>query len=274
MMLKNAWTVLTRPQMAAKYSAWLANKVTGRPCTISLPGGATISGFRRFSDYWTFIRPSPAELNLLRRVVRRNGVVADIGANIGGFTVTMAFLAPAGRVLAFEPAPTTFRILQENISQNRLASVEAHQVAVTDSPGQIQFTDDTICAARNRIATETAMVGDAPVVTVDAIRLDQFCAERAITRLDFVKTDTEGAETRVFRGASELLRNRCIGSLLVEVCPPALAEMGSNPREFLETVEGFGYAAFWLQPDGAAGERLGTADLERMTSANVLVQPQ
>jgi FkbM family methyltransferase len=200
--------------------------------------------------------------------------VADIGANIGGFTVTMARLAHSGRVLAFEPSPATFPILRANIDRNSLANVEATQVAVTDAAGQIQFTDDTACAARNRIASETAVVGTAPVVSVDSIRLDQFCAARAIDRLDFVKTDTEGAETRVFRGAAELLRNRRIASLLVEICPPALAEMGSNVREFLDTVEGFGYAVFRLRPDGAAGDRLGKADLERITLTNVLVQPQ
>jgi hypothetical protein len=111
------------------------------------------------------------------------------------------------------------------------------------------------------------------VVGVDAVRLDQFCAERGIDRLDFVKSDTEGAETRVVRGAAELLRGRRVGALLVEVCPAALAEMGSTPREFLEAVEQFGYAAFRLRADGTAADRLGGADLEQIVLDNVLVQP-
>jgi FkbM family methyltransferase len=259
--------------MAAKYAAWLGSKLTGRVCAAGLPAGGTITGFRRFSDYWSLLVPAPAEVNLLRRVVRPGAVVADIGANVGSFTVTMARLAPGARVLAFEPAPSTFRTLQSNVERNGVANVVAVQAAVTDVPGRLQFTDDVSSSARNRLVTETAGVGDAPVVWVEAVSLDRFCADRGISRLDFVKTDTEGAETRVFRGAADLLRGRRVGSLLVEVCPAALAEMGSTVREFVDTVEGFGYAVFRLTPDGTAGERLGAAELERVTLDNMLVQP-
>ncbi|HEY1378841.1 MAG TPA: FkbM family methyltransferase [Gemmataceae bacterium] len=272
-MLKNVWTLVMHPRMAAKYAAWMGTRLTGRACTVRLPGGGTIGGFRRFSDYWMFGGPSPAEVSLLRRVVRPGGVVADVGANVGAFTVTMARLAPGARVLAFEPAPSTIRLLRANVERNRLTNVEVIRAAVADAPGQLAFTDDTAAPARNRFVTPTAGVGSAPVVRVDAVRLDQFCADRGITHLDFVKTDTEGAEARVVRGAAELLRHRRIGALLAEVCPAALAEMGSSVREFLDAVESFGYAAVRLRPDGTAGDRLGAADLERIVLDNVLVQP-
>jgi FkbM family methyltransferase len=272
-MIKNAWTLLTHPRMLGKYSAWLATKLTGRACTASLPGGGAIRGFRRFSDYWSFTGPSPAELNLLRRVVRRDMVVADIGANVGAFTVTMARLAPSGRVLAFEPSPYTVQILRSNVEQNLLTNVEIVQSAVTDTSGQIQFTDNVFCSARSRMATGAAEASGDSIVLVDAIRLDQVCDERAIGQLDFVKTDTEGAEARVIRGAADLLRHRRIGALLVEICPAAMAEMDATVAEFLDVVESFGYAVFRLQPDGRAGERLRVIDLARITLDNVLVQP-
>lgn len=273
MIAKNAWTLLTRPRMAAKYVAWVAARLTGRTCTAPLPAGGTISGFRRFSDYWTFAGPSPAEVNLFRRVIRPRSVVADVGANVGAFAVTMARLAPQGRVLAFEPAPSTFGTLRANVERNGLTNVVLVSAAVTDAPGSVMFTDDLATPARNRLATNTPGVGPAPIVPVDAIRLDDYCAEHEIARLDFVKTDTEGAETRVLRGAAGLLRAGRVGCLLVEMCPAALAEMGSTPGEFLGVVEGVGYAAFRLRPDGTAGDRLRAGDLERMVLENILVQP-
>jgi FkbM family methyltransferase len=273
MILKNAWTLLSHPRMATKYAAWVGARLVGREFAVPLPAGGSITGFRQFSDLWWFASPTPAEFNLLRRVVRPGGIVADVGANYGAFSVTMARLAPDARVLAFEPAPTTLRILRSNVERNRLANVEVAQAAVTDTPGRLQFTDDTSCPARNRLVTDAAGVGASPVVWVDAVCLDQACAERGIDRLEFVKTDTEGAETRVIRGAAKLLRDRRIGSLLVEVCPPALAEMGSNPREFLETVEGTGYGVFRLTPDGTAGAPMTAADLEQVAYENVLVRP-
>ena len=188
--------------MAVKYCVWLNTKLTGQPCTAGLPGGAPSLVFAGSATIGR-LRGLPAELNLLRLSFHRVGSRGRIGANIGGFTVPMARRwLPAGRAWRLlQPSPATFRILQKNIGLNRLANVEAIQVVVADGRSVlISFTNDTACAARNRIATETAAVGDAPVVRVDAFRLDQIFAERNITRLDFVKTHTEGAETRVFRG--------------------------------------------------------------------------
>ena len=247
--------------------------MTGRPCAARLPGGGTIGGFRRFSDYWSFAGPSEAEFNLLRRVVRPDSTVADVGANYGGFTVTMAGLARAGRVYSLQPAPSTFRILRDNVERNGLTNVETIRAAVGDTVGQLPFTDDTSVSARNRIASSAAVVGTAPVVQVDAIRLDRFCAEGKIDRLDFVKTDTEGFEPRVFRGAAELLKNRRIGLILAESCPLALADMGSNVREYVDAVESCGYGVFELRPSGKAGERLGPPALEQVWLQNVLIQP-
>jgi FkbM family methyltransferase len=256
--------------MAAKYAAWLGAKLTGRECTAGLPGGGTVSGFRRFTDYWAVNVPSPAEYQLLRRVVRPNTIVADVGANIGAFAVTMSRLCPTARVLAFEPSPATIALLRANIARNGSKNVEFIQAAVADRPGKLRLTDDPTCAARNHIIADS----DPPVesVSVDAVTLDGYCAQRGIDRLAFVKTDTEGAETRVMRGAAGLLRDRRIGSLLIEVCSAHLAEMGSSVGELFATIEGFGYAPYHLQSDGTAGGRVVAADLEHVIFENVLVQ--
>ncbi len=269
--LRNAWALVTHPRMAAKYGAWLTAKLTGRACATRLPGGGSVAGFRRFSDYWTLNVPSPAEFNLLRRTVTPGGVVADVGANIGAFAVTLARLAPAGKVLAFEPSPDTARTLRANVERNGLTNVEVIPAAVSDGPGRLRFTDDRDCTARNHIVPGAAPAGPA-VIEVDAVTLDQVCADRGVRRLDFVKTDTEGAEARVVRGAAGLLRDRRVGAMLVEVCPAYLADMGSSAADLIAAVEGCGYAAFRLRPDGTAGGRYTAADLGRVAYDNVLVQ--
>jgi hypothetical protein len=50
------------------------------------------------------------------------GVVVDIGANIGIFSV-MAAERQRCRVLAFEPHPENIRFLKRNVSANRMANV-------------------------------------------------------------------------------------------------------------------------------------------------------
>jgi FkbM family methyltransferase len=63
--------------------------------------------------------------------------VLDIGANIGYLTVLMAHkVGPAGRVIAFEPVPSVYARLCENLELNDLHHVQAERLAVADGEGQ------------------------------------------------------------------------------------------------------------------------------------------
>jgi FkbM family methyltransferase len=177
---RNAWTLVTHPRMAAKYAQWLGTALTGRDCIAGLLGGGSIAGFQRFTDYYALNLPSQAEYQLLRRVVRPGEVVADVGANVGAFTVTMGLLGKSdgnepARVYAFEPSPTTVQALRANVERNRLGNVEVIQAAVSDRPGQLRLTNDPVCSARSRLTAAPTGNGDGFVVGVEAISLDQFC---------------------------------------------------------------------------------------------------
>ena len=58
----------------------------------------------------------------MMRLLRRGAVVADVGANLGYFTLLMADLTGAeGRVLSFEPNPELARRLRKSIAINGFA---------------------------------------------------------------------------------------------------------------------------------------------------------
>lgn len=56
-------------------------------------------------------------------------VVIDVGANFGSFSIVTAHRFPEVRVIAYEPNPDNFKILERNISRNGVG-VEAHHAAV------------------------------------------------------------------------------------------------------------------------------------------------
>src|SRR3954466_13046781 len=73
------------------------------------------------------------ELSTLRSLIRPGMVIADVGANVGFYALEMSkCVGPSGRVLAFEPDPLTFRLLQERVSRASLANIETYQVALGD----------------------------------------------------------------------------------------------------------------------------------------------
>lgn len=59
-----------------------------------------------------------------------SALIIDAGAHIGVATARIASRHPGARILAFEPNPELFPLLLRNISANRLAGVEAFQIAL------------------------------------------------------------------------------------------------------------------------------------------------
>src|SRR5437899_3016680 len=57
-------------------------------------------------------------------------VILDCGANIGMATLYFKWLYPAAQINAFEPDPTTFSALNDNVSRNRLQGVSVHNIAL------------------------------------------------------------------------------------------------------------------------------------------------
>jgi FkbM family methyltransferase len=59
------------------------------------------------------------EIDFFRKYITEGSLAIDIGANIGDLTVAMAIAAGRnGRVLAFDPNPHVFRVLEENAKLN------------------------------------------------------------------------------------------------------------------------------------------------------------
>jgi len=65
--------------------------------------------------------------------IRKTDVVIDIGAYVGTFSVLAAWLAPRGRVFAFEPNPENFGFLSKNVQANGLDNLVPYHLAVAGS---------------------------------------------------------------------------------------------------------------------------------------------
>jgi hypothetical protein len=91
------------------------------------------------------------------------------------------------------------------------------------------------------------------VVEVPAISIDSFLKQRGITRIDFVKSDTEGAEPLVLRGMEETLRNARELNMLLEYDPRGFRFGGTAPEAFIRAVEALGFGVKAVLPDGTLG---------------------
>lgn len=161
-----------------------------------------------YGDYET------AVTRTIEAVVQPGWLVADIGAQIGYMTLLMALrVGRAGEVLAFEPMPANFAVLEENIRLNGYRSVRLERLAVADRSGAalLHRLDD-----RALSATASIMPGEGDAgIEVESVSLDDYLARHG-GDLRFAKIDVEGAEELVLAGMAQTLA-RCRPILLVEV---------------------------------------------------------
>jgi FkbM family methyltransferase len=131
------------------------------------------------------------------RALGQGGVGVDIGANIGATALIMdAFAVNGGRVIAVEPGPQTFALLQRNLAMNEASTVTALNCAVSAESGRMTFCENS---AYGHLAP------DAQGLQVEVQTLDQIVAGLGLTRLDLLKIDTEGFEPQVLEGARATL---------------------------------------------------------------------
>ena len=152
------------------------------------------------------------EMAFVMHFLRPKEMFFDVGANIGAFTVLAAGVAGA-EVMAFEPSPDTFRMLERNVRLNGLTDrVRLRNAAAGRRAGEIQFTSGL--GTENRVtADKGSSEPGVNVVRVKVTTLDEASAD-AVPRL--LKVDVEGFETEVFGGAARLLKHPQLGAMIVE----------------------------------------------------------
>jgi FkbM family methyltransferase len=137
------------------------------------------------------------------RAVRANDVVLDCGANVGVFT-RESLNAGAQLVVAIEPAPENIECLRRNFAPE----IEAGRVIVY--PKGVWDKDDFLAlhVDPHNSAADSFMIerpGSHAVQKVPLTTIDKMVAELKLDRVDFIKMDIEGAETKALLGGRETI---------------------------------------------------------------------
>jgi len=124
-------------------------------------------------------------------------LVIDCGANIGMSTLYLKLLYPQAKIVALEPDPTTYKVLNENILTNKMTEIEVLNKAVFGRRGKISFYVDQDRLGSLVMSTNPFRVANNRRVVVPAVTLTEILTKYKV--VDFIKMDVEGAELRVLR---------------------------------------------------------------------------
>jgi FkbM family methyltransferase len=129
-------------------------------------------------------------------------LIIDLGAGIGSFSILAASKFPSATVLAFEPNPPTFALLQANVSRNEVPNVKLYPLAVgTRESYRLR------CGTQSATASAWADSGSKrdKLVEVRGSPLDPFVPAGDV---DLLKIDVEGGEIDVLESLSTSLSSR------------------------------------------------------------------
>jgi len=226
--LWNAKTLLLSPEVAWDYLNYQVSKLKNAGQAVRFfPNDIKVTNLSGFSEFHSCSQYlSWKERKFLQKYPIDKGDLIDVGANIGIVSMIMAKRFPESQIHAFEPNPSTFQALQNNIAINDLTNIQAEQYALAGYKGEISFTADSIHRATCSIAT----LVDQHTVFVPCTRLDSYLEKRSVKEIAFLKVDVEGYETLVFQGAENMLKRQQAKLIYYEVCPLLTQKAGFEPE--------------------------------------------
>ena len=160
------------------------------------------------------------ETVLLECIGKRDPVIIEIGANDGTHTDWFRKLFPKSTIHCFEPDERASRQFRERMSG--VSQVWLYEMAVGPKTGELTFYPSDSRATNSGTSGWSASgslrrptghlelhpgIKFAQPITVQSIRLDDWCRRHEIENIDLIWMDVQGAELDVFAGASESLKN-------------------------------------------------------------------
>ncbi len=160
--------------------------------------------------------PEEPEGGALKELVCAGDSVADLGANIGLYTIALSSLVGQnGCVYSCEPISENYQILESVVNQAQLSNVKLFRAAVGSRVGKRNMVIPELGDFRGYFQahfSETQDGGRSEIVEV--LTLDELWRAKVISRLDFIKCDVEGAELGIIEGGMSLMEAQLPGWLL------------------------------------------------------------
>ncbi len=207
----------------------------------------------------------PEMTALFRKIVKPGMTAMDIGSNFGWYTILMAHLVgPRGRVYAFDMDSKLIRILQRSLQLNGLNNVVCTRAALGNIHTDVPYYDDAGAGTAN---LSQELVQSSSMQLVPMILLDDFVREHAISSVDFVKCDIDGAEGLFIDGAEQVLRT--VPRMSIEIYDEAQRVFGSSGTALMRRLVGLG---FTLKNIDRQCEELKESDILRFSSINTLCE--
>jgi FkbM family methyltransferase len=180
------------------------------------------------------------------KLIPDNGIILDLGANIGVTSYHLSKNKPNSSILSFEPLTLNMDTLKRIKKRFNLNNVTEYQVAVGEESGSLEMVmpvinDVPMHGLSHVIHEENTELNEGFKYKVPVVCLDEFEPLRGTTkRVTALKIDVENFEYFVIKGGQKLIKDNK---------PVIYCELwdNDNRKKCIELLGGLGYSAKVLQ---------------------------
>lgn len=221
---------------------------------------------RRTLRYYSIAKVhEPSTTELFKSIIKEGDIVADIGANIGYFSLLAKKLG-AKKVYAFEPERKNYLYLVKNTEINKYNfDINARSCAISN---EFSMTRLYLCSYDSGHHTLNQNEGIKDYRRTSLLRkfLDIFRKEeyqRIITekldnlieeKVNIIKMDCEGSEALALEGMDRILKENKDIKIIMEFFPLLLEKMGSSPKVLIEKILDYGFKIYIIPHDYCGGD--------------------
>lgn len=180
-------------------------------CLALLALSLHLEGVIYYEGTQTFHRNGKIDLNQLVQFLPYNPIIVEAGAYEGKQTVYATKVWPHYRALiAFEPNPRAFNVLQQKVIDEQLDKVQIFNLALSNYNGDATLYVSQANEQESSLLLPTDEMQayyHGAQVPVPCVVFDDWCAQHQIDNIDILSLELEGLELKVLEGSSNILKN-------------------------------------------------------------------
>lgn len=193
---------------------------------------------------WAFARNCYLRLNEFHQscfavhYLKEDDLFIDAGANLGHFTLLVGAISESS-VISFEPDIDTFAKLKSNIDLNKLKkNVRIQNLGLGDRNQKVSFKSMRN-NGHNYILNSEVGDKEVEIIPLDKVKLKNIPS--------LIKIDVEGYEKKVLIGAENILKNKKLNAMIIEISDHS-ERYGNSIQDTYDFVLSFGFNSYEYNP--------------------------
>ncbi len=181
------------------------------------------------------------EIELLKKHIKQNDTVLDIGANIGFYaTILSDIVGEKGVVHCFEPDSKNFEHLKKTTADFK--NIKINNKAVGPKTEKLKIYTSKNLNVDHRTYKPEEYDKE---IEIDAVSIDDHLASN--TKVDLIKMDIQGFEMQAIQGMQTILDKNKDIKLISEFWPYGLKKAGSSVTEYFNFLQSKGFTCYLLE---------------------------